>query len=287
MPPRWVSVVIVIGWIAAAAWLFRIEMWWRLQPGSPPPYTIDLIDEAQTDKPPIRWIVKQGDEEVLTARTTVEHRVRENDFTLRAVYEPRGTRQGQLKGVPLRIQHMDSSYRVTPEGRLLGLDVDIDSEVVLGKVPFQPHIWGEVRDGTFTPILDLNRAGKKPISLPAVAVSSQGSVVMPLHPVNRINGLRPGQSWRVPLFDPIGDSLGALMGNDNSTRFLRAKVRPEAETHEWNHHPTRCLVIDYEEESVHQEDRITAKTWVSEADGRVLRQEWNLTGSTWIMEREQ
>ncbi len=292
MPPRWVSAAILVGWIAATVWLFRQEIWPSLEPGSPPPFTIDLVDEAQqAQKAPIRWSVSQDGVVVLTARTSVEHRVQENDFTLRADYDPRDPGKGKLKmplDMTLRIKHRNSSYRVTPEGRLLSIDVEIDSLASLlnVEVPFKAHIWGDVRDGTFAPFLDLNLPGKKERALPTVAVSSQGSVVMPLHPVNRIAGLKPGQAWRVPMFDPVGDSLAALDGSETQVRFLRAKVRPQTENFERERTTTPCLVIDYQEENTLQEDRLTAETWVSEADGRVLKQVSNLSGNRWVMERD-
>ena len=289
MPPRWVSAVIILGWITAIGWLFRVELWPSLEPGAPPPIMVDLFDEAQTEKVPIRWIVSENGEKVLTARTSVEHRGRENDFILRAIYEPREPPNGNLNGLRPRIRHMNSAYRVTPEGQLLGLTVEIEMDVfiLLSILHCDVRIWGDVQGGHFVPKLEVQWPGQQLTpTLQPVPVSSQGSVVMLLHPVNRITGLRPGQSWRVPMFDPVGDSLATISGGKGRIRFLRAKIRPHVEIMNWNRTDIPCLVIDYQEENALQQDRITAETWVSEADGRVLKQVAKMSDSQWVMERE-
>lgn len=295
MPPRWVSAAILIGWITAVGWLFRLEIWPALEPGSPPPFTIDLVDEAQTDKP-IRWQVTQTAADGVThfvARTSVEHRAKENDFTLRATFDYLGDPDGK-RALPRtwhRLRHMDSAYRVTPEGRLLGLQVAMDMEQKVALLPqplqWSARVWGDVQHGRFTAKYQLDLPGRTLTgALQPVAVSSQGSVVLPLHPLNRISGLKPGQTWRVPVFDPVGDSWAAMAGDEGRVRFLRAIVRPQTASLTWNRIDTPCLVVDYEEEKAFQEERMTGQTWVRAADGLVLRQVADLPDSQWVMDRE-
>ena len=109
---------------------------------------------------------------------------------------------------------------------------------------------------------------------------------MPLHPVNRISGLKPGQEWRVPVFDPVSDSMASLTGGAGEVRFLRAKVRPQTEMLLWTNAETPCLVVDYQEENARKEDKMTAETWVRAADGLVLKQVADLSGTRWEMTRE-
>ena len=152
----------------------------------------------------------------------------------------------------------------------------------------EAHLWGDVREGQFAPNYEVTvpLLGKRLTgTLKPVAVSSQGSVVMPLHPVNRISGLRPGQAWRVPVFDPLADSLASMTGSEARMRFLRAKVRPQAVMLPWNETETSCLVIDYHEENDYAENKISAETWVREADGLVLRQVAESPGEKWEMDR--
>src|SRR5262249_20252383 len=230
-------------------------------------------------------------------RTSVAHRSKENDFTLRAVFEPREALPDPNRKpapAPYRVRRMTSAYRVTPEGRLLDVDVQIAvtfETTVRGQtiqVDGDGRVWGEVDHRQFRAHLEVESpAGKFAGELPPVSVSSQGSVVMPLHPVGRIGGLKAGQTWRVPVLDPLGEALGSLGGGGaGPVRFLRAAVRPRAEVIHWNGADTRCLVIDYEEENQFQDDRTSARTWVREADGLVLKQEAELSGNTWVMTRE-
>jgi hypothetical protein len=292
MPPRWVSAAVVAAWVASAAWLFRQELWPSLEPDAPPPFTIDLVEEAQTEKVPIRWRVTRDGAPVLTARTSVAHRSKENDFTLRAVFEQREALPDphhKPAPAPYRVRRMTSAYRVTPEGRLLDVDVQIAIEMIDNlPLDIDARVGGEVAGGQFRPHYEIETPKRKFAgSLPPVAVSSQGSVVMPLHPVGRIGGLKAGQAWRVPVLDPLGEALGSLGGGGaGRVRFLRAAVRPRAEVIHWNGADTRCLVIDYEEENQFQDDKMSARTWVREADGLVLKQEAELSGNTWVMTRE-
>src|ERR1700687_1039638 len=73
MPPRWVIVGIVAFWLVMTGWLFFRELWPRLQPGQPPPFRIDLADEAQNNIP-IRWSIIKDGEDRGYARTWVNFR---------------------------------------------------------------------------------------------------------------------------------------------------------------------------------------------------------------------
>jgi hypothetical protein len=293
MPPRWVSAAIVAAWVASAAWLFRQELWPSLEPDAPPSFTVDLIEETQTEKVPVRWRVTCDGVPILAARTSVSHRAQENDFTLRAHFEPREALVGpdhKAYPLPYRVRRMASAYRVTPEGRLLDVDAQLSIEKKLNGLPVEmdAHVWGEVVRGQFRPHYEVDILGVKKLAgeLPPVSVSSQGSVVLPLHPVNRIGGLKPRQTWRVPALDPLGAALESFVGGEDRVRYLRATVRPRAEVLRWNDADVRCLVIDYREEKQFDGEPTGARTWVREADGVVLRQEAELSGNSWVMTRE-
>src|SRR5262245_58802762 len=74
MPPRQLTVAIVVGWLASSGWLFHRELWPNLRPGEPPPYTIDLADEAQRHDIPIaiRWAILRGGQPIGQLHTTVK-----------------------------------------------------------------------------------------------------------------------------------------------------------------------------------------------------------------------
>lgn len=160
-------------------------------------------------------------------------------------------------------------------------------------------VWGEVRENHFfahccagvvsssepvgvTPTNELisRKSLSKPIQLdlPPTPVSHTGSVLMPLHPVSRVSGLRPGQHWHQPLVDPLRDSFAALPG----TRSLNAYVLPQPQMLKWGTSETSCLVIEYTDD----ENEPMGRTWVERSTNNVLQQEAILEGSRWIMTRD-
>jgi hypothetical protein len=122
----------------------------------------------------------------------------------------------------------------------------------------------------------VNQSGK--VSVP---VSSQGAVLLPLHPVRHIHGLRPGQRWRVPVVDPLDDLLAAVVpGGQRELTYLDARVLPETQHMMWSNQDQECLIIEYTGEE------LSARTWVRRSDGLVLEQEVTKSGDTWVLRRE-
>jgi hypothetical protein len=125
------------------------------------------------------------------------------------------------------------------------------------------------------------------LDMEPVEVPAHGSVFNPLHPVNRIGGLRPGQRWRMPQFDPLAEAVAASLAKflklgkplPLGPRFLDAEVQPP-KTLVWNKREVACLVI------VYRSDEISASTWVRQQDGLVLRQEAGKPSDSVILQRE-
>jgi hypothetical protein len=342
MPPRWVRVAIVVFWLAVTGYLFWRDLLPRLQPGQPPPYAVELVEEARTSRAYVTWLVERDGVLVAHARTRVEH-PRRDVFELVCQLRPAtGNRSpraaallaaamvgnhstGSLSSLALAfyaagfphvqrfreppfpangflVNRLDSTYRVNAEGNLLGLSIRIDGKPDLKspwvqwvqgllsylKVPkeLELTIDGEVVDGQMTPVLqgraiDAPFAGKAKLNLPTVAVPSGGAVLLPLHPVNRLRGLRPGQSWTMRVLDPLGDSLSAMGGPGSDVRILRARVRPQEELFtKGRHSKVPCLVIDYDG------DDMKPSTWVARESGLVMAQEATLDKIHWAMYRE-
>jgi hypothetical protein len=114
-----------------------------------------------------------------------------------------------------------------------------------------------------------------------------------LHPANRINGVRRGQHWRIPLVDPLLDSVFAtmqkvpelqvlqvLLSRGTGPRFLDADVLKTTQTILRNGQEEVCLVIES------RGDQMTAHTWLRETDGLVLRQDATFLGEQLILERD-
>ncbi|MFO0844913.1 MAG: hypothetical protein U0797_21380 [Gemmataceae bacterium] len=282
MPSRAACLGIVLVWLGFNGWLFFRDLLPRMLPGQPPPYTIDLVEETKTRRPYVEWAVEHGGERAFRARTYVNHPAHDvfelvADLTATAGPPP-------LHGV--RLRRMSSTYRVNSAGDLLGVAVDLDGHpqaeaLRLVAADFTASIGGDVENGRLTPRLTLKLPGKPfERDLATVAVPSGGAVLLPLHPVNRVQGISLGQSWLVRGIDPIASLLGALAGGAELP-LLRAKVRPEFQPFSYGRRrDVECLVIDYEG------DGMTVSTWVARERGLVLCQEATLDNGKWAMYRE-
>jgi hypothetical protein len=106
-------------------------------------------------------------------------------------------------------------------------------------------------------------------------------LLQPLHPVNRIRNLWPGQTWSVPIFDSVSDTLQSIQGAPPVPKLLRARVRPQTEPLDGGKRDSEeCYVIDY------TSDEVQASTWVSTRTGLVLLQEVLLDRTRWSLYRD-
>lgn len=287
MLPRYITVGIVAFWLATSGWLVYREILPSLRPGEAPPFTIDLADEAQLKIQRIRWTIlradKDGDKPIGRARTWVDYRAADDTFELHSQIEHLRLGSGL---VVVKVPEFTSTYGVSRDGDLREMSAKVTASVAGLEVKARVH--GDVRDSRFWPHLRIETTGWGPheLDLDPVAVSTHGTVLNPLHPVNRLGGLRPGQRWRMPLVDPLADALRALVAKElpatkMGPRFLDAEVLPGLQTLKWNSTDVACLVISY-----HGEDGFSARTWVREQDGLVLRQQAELGNDMVILQRE-
>ncbi len=280
MPSRQVVLLILGFWVAANAWLCYRDLRPRLfAPEGPPPITIDLADEARAQTN--QWRVYQDGERRGYAQTWVDYVESDDTFLVCGVF----------KLWTSRLQHGDADiqltgrFRVTREGNLREMSAEVVAKVQ--KFEVRGSLDGVVRDRIFTPhlripALNINR------ELPPVQVSARGSVLNPMQPVNRITGIRPGQRWRVPLVDPLGDVFAASFQRQVDTpAFVEAEVLRETRKLEWSPHigerrplEVDCLVIEYTGEE------LTGHTWVRAEDGLVLRQEVTRQGQELVLQRD-
>ena len=321
MPPRWFSALIVVSWLAATGWLFWHDLWPQWRPGEPPPFHIDLVEEVQKgdnkDYNYNYWNVQLDGKDVFRASTWVKYE-KDDTFSLHANYgasKGPNTRKYEVARI-FQVIKMTSEYRVTRAGELRSLEAQIDvvlpkagegqslfawANLFQKKVPSPPKgnflsqhdpardvhfkLWGEVQDGQFSAHCQAISARLErdlKIDLPPAVVSHNGSVLLPLHPVNRIHGLRPGQTWRQPLVDPFRDALAALPGLSGGPHSVTARVRDELQTLALGDKAeATCLVIEYEDEG-----EIIGRTWVEQDSERVQRQEAQIGGDHWSMTRD-
>ncbi len=133
MPPRWLCFGVVAFWMAATGWLIWSEVRDAFGTDEPPPFFIDLVDEAKPENARIRWIVwqeekvlRQGEkQDTFLARTWVEYSEKQDDFTLHIKFEPELTVAKKMVLDQIELRHMNSAYRVDRNGRLLGVKADL------------------------------------------------------------------------------------------------------------------------------------------------------------------
>jgi hypothetical protein len=241
--------------------------------------------------------------DIFRATTWVDYKPEADTFTLHAELTRKGAYVKEENTVPLLdlldvvIKSMTSEYRVTRTGQLRGLGARVNLIKVppksKGKDP-KPNVTaeenaellleGQVRGDQFFAHCSLGGTlmpKELKMDLPPTSMSHNASVLLPLHPVNRIHGLRLGQSWRQPLVDPFRDSFGSVLGS-GGVRHLNARVLPQPQVLKRDDgSETTCLVIEYEEEG-----QFAGRTWVEQDSERVEQQEAIRDGDTWFMKRD-
>jgi hypothetical protein len=290
MPSRPVIIAIVAFWLLTAGWFVARDFTSAGRPGDPPPFTIELSDEAQPMTVPERWTCTLNGRKIGTMSTTLSYQPTDDTFELRAksaeisFLELDLPREGH---VSMLVKDYDDRVRITREGEFRAMrtaatlsvkgigqaKVDISAEVRGGRL--ERHLSFEV------PGLVTYASTLEPTDPP------RGNVLNPMHPVPRITGLHAGQTWRQPLIDPRIDILRAAAAQlpiklplPELPRALAARVLPDPQPIEWNGTHS-CLVIECRDD----EDYV-ARTWVNIIDGAVLRQEAGAHGEMIVLQRE-
>ncbi len=276
MPSRFVTVLILLFWAISSGWFIYAELWPQFRGGDPPLFTIDLADEARRLSPPITWDIVRDGKTIGRVLTSIRYRDADDAFELT------GTVHDLNLGLAstIQISQMANVYRVTREGKLLAVSTEAVIQIAKG-VELKVFLDGEVVGKSFHTKLRLESPlGNREFNLEPVALSAEGSALNPLHPVDRINGLSLGKTWRIALVDPVHDALANLVpGGQTGVAYVQARVLPEYKTLAWAGKEQLCYVIEYTGEAVE------ARTWVLARDGTVLRQEARLHDDELILER--
>lgn len=290
MPSRAVSLLIVTFWLSTLGWFVHRELWPALFPSEAPPFVIELGDEvtAQFTGPNARrdvlWEVNRNAETIGLAETRLRYFREDNTFEMES-----HVRNLKMKGlVQIEVPEFINAYRVNRQGELRGLrmtglvKLSVFGISMTGKLEF----FGEVREGK------LYREGK--LDLPGLGVirpkfdvidAPRGSVLNPMHPVPKVR-VRPGSRWRMPVIDPLSDAVEPVLqaiieqlqpGQGQKldlkkllpprSPYLDAEVLDERVEVKYNGENHRCMVIEF------RGDGRTARTYVRESDGAVMRQE--------------
>ncbi|MBM4073255.1 MAG: hypothetical protein FJ271_30685 [Planctomycetes bacterium] len=268
MPPRWLTALIVAFWLGTTGWLVYREVADRVHSGEPPRFAIDLTDEVSANT--IAWNVLQKGERVGMGRSWVRRRP-DRTFELRSEFR---FHEFSVLNV-LKFRKMTSMYRVDADGHFqaLAAEVYFENNPVFDML----EVAGELRDGFVTPRVKCH-SGRNVIDMPfkKFKVPERGSVLNPMHLVNKIHDLYDGQTWHIPLLDPFGAQFPG-----QSMHELKAEVSRDRLV--WQNQATPCFRIDYREPG----KKVTARTWVRSNDGLVLQQEAAHEGQEIILQREK
>ena len=227
----------------------RCEVVPRFRTGQPPAFFTDVTDEVGGTT--ISWNIFRKGEVVGAGDSKVERRS-DRTFVLSSTLRF----ETSLDILVVKIKKIASRYRVDREGNLRELATEV--KIGLGEGEMKGEVKGVVRNGVLVPriFIDGLEADLGPFQPQPVKVSSHGSVLNTMHLLNKIPNLRLGQSWEVPLLDPLG---AIVPGQKMATSTLIAEVH-DAEL-VWQGQPVGCFRIDYGAVG----KKATAHTWVSAA----------------------
>lgn len=295
MPPRTVSALIVLFWLATIGWFTYRDLWPYWAPEEAPPFVIDLADEATPNNEVLWQVHRQArrggePEEIGLARTRLSYF--NDDDTFQVTSELVDVQLLQF----VRVVEFTNHYRVTRAGELRSLSTE--GKIEIFKLAGEAQFSGTVQNGR------LVQVGK--IKLPLVGTiepkledvpAPRGSVLNPLHPVSRIRGLTPGRRWQMSVVNPLADAvepaLNAAWKKVQETdkplglripeppRTLAAEVLRDKHAMRYDGVDHECFVIEYRG----KDDEPPARTYVRVSDGLVLRQEASTLSERYYLQR--
>jgi hypothetical protein len=270
MPPRLVSVAILIYWSIAAFWLLTWEVLPELSLGYPP--DLRSLAAAGDDSKPVTWAIDVIDDprhpevrrsvgQAVTSTTRLPDRSVE--LSSRVVFEA-----GELlKRTPLTNNpnlrlNVGSSYRVDPKGNLQWFNMRVwSADSNDGLLTVQ----GRLKDG----MMEVTSKGMVPVldRKMTFPYEPRGVVYDALRPFDRLPGLHVGQRWETRMVNPFSGAV----------EVVRIEVRRRGFI-DWNGEAVSAFEVDQ------HAGPVTAKAWVR-LDGVILRQEVPLPFLNIVLER--
>ncbi len=279
MPPRWVTVLILVGW---AATTFQLVFWEFLPAYShsvPAPVFIALADETVGSRTSVRWSIKRDGIEVMRATSGLDYaEIPSEKFTFWMEYSPLPAASGFLHFRTLRTE-----YSTGRNGFLLGIASKMDVEGPAGfQIVSQTKMEGKV-EGRFLKrkveqkLVNTTRSEE----LSPVEIGRPPMVWFPFMPVWRIGRISPGDSWRVHCIDPLGDMASSGQGRV-SGKILQIEVLKNVDP--WKDDPKAILCRRIRATG----EECKMELWVDPDSGKVMKQEVVLEfRHRWTIEREE
>jgi hypothetical protein len=258
MPPRFVSLAILVYWCISAFCLLNWEILPELSLGYPP--DLRAIASAGDSSKPITWNIQVVDDpnapEVRRSvgeAITASKRLPDGWFELtsQVIFDANGL----LKGFPLAARNkvrveLSSVYRVDPSGNLRSFDMKVKSRDS-GDSLFT--VQGRLKDG----VMEVTAKGPVPVLNQKFSFLYEPRSVVhdALGPFDRLPGLHLGQRWDTRVVNPFSGQV----------ERVRVEVLRRALIH-WNNDAVSAFEV------VQHAGPYAAKTWVR-PDGVILRQE--------------
>ena len=297
MPPRYVVALIVGFWLISTGWLAYREWWPWLQADSPPPFTVELADEAA---PLIaHWTIWRGEQKLGTSVTKMIAQ-KDDTFHLESTIENLEVEMEVfVHKVQIKVSKLRTVQKVSREGKLLAVDSKLQLNLTAfgQKFDMKASITGFAKEGQLHAHSKIESLfGNAENDIDPIPLDS-GSAFNPLQPLAKLR-VRPGQRWKISTVDPVeeafysslqqmlsqskvaGKAGGNLRKSMAAPKMLLAEVltKPHDLLHEGN--TISCYLIEYRGED------LTGQTWVQISDGKVLRQEVTWQGKKMTLLRD-
>ncbi len=281
MPPRPISIAIILFWLGTTGALVYQELEPRFRAGEPPPFTIPLT--ADVGENIVNWNVLQKGKQIGNGFTRIQRQPdRTYEFFARFKMMEKLQTLGEVEDLKVI-----STYRTTEQGNLVAANAELTCLVdakLLGKHSVEFSFDGTVKDQQMHPkvVVKLSGAEFQPELVP-FPVAESGNMLNPMHLVPKIAGLREGRSWRIPLMDPLqaipADYRDLVPTKGMVVKELIATV--QAEDRDWHGTVEPCFKISYAKSG----ERPLAATWVRRRDDLVLEQWASYEGFEYNLQR--
>lgn len=317
MPPRWLTALILTGWLTMTVLFVGWDLGPRLAPREPNLFPCKMTDEAGSQADSTGWTVLRDGREDYVANVDWEYRPRNDLFVSYCRLWCKHLDEPVPTGPRAAARNLgaDTVFQVARNGRLARLDHHANYRLAWAGRPAGGPVASCLVRGTahgrvLRTRVDVTREPPVPLGdewallkldedlgQPAedAPLSDRGVLVSPLHPLRQVRDVRPGQTWRMTVLEPLGLAriVEHLDGQEPGS-IPSAGVTPGL----WHALDARCLDVlewvNYREEDVacaiiearaEQGPVTLLRLWVRPADGKVLRQEARVWDETWTFIR--
>jgi hypothetical protein len=270
MPPRLLSVGILIYWSAATWLLISRDLLPEFTLAQPP--DLRTITRAEAGSVPARWEVQVIDdpsspETRRKVGEAITGAVRRGDgkimMTNRAWFDSHGLLKGTAFADKTNIRLVvDSTYMVDASGNLQSLQINVTT-------PSEPTPLFKVDGVVRNRALEITMFGLLPMLnvTRSIPYEPRGVIQNTLGPLDRPPGLQVGMRWDVRVVNPLTSKADTVRVEVTRKRVIQ-----------WNRNPVTTLEV------VQHLSPLTARTWVR-PDGVVLRQEVPLPFVKLVLDR--